>query len=214
MEITNWRFARLIAIQETAQPAEFKVADEVCMIGRSRSCHIVVKDQIVSRLHATIERDEVDRYILHDRNSANGTFINGESKPLQSPYRLQNGDEIGLGIPEPVLRFEDEEATARVNTTRLTFNEQLQCFVLDQTTLELTPNQFRLMEHLYQHAYDLCTRESCAEALWGTGYDPVLDDQALDRTVSNLRKQLRQIASDADFIITRRGVGYILSLNS
>jgi DNA-binding response OmpR family regulator len=69
------------------------------------------------------------------------------------------------------------------------------------------------MQHLYHHAYDLCTRASCAKALWGRDYDPLLDDQALDRMVSNLRQQLHKLVPETEFIVTRRGVGYILILN-
>jgi DNA-binding response OmpR family regulator len=202
-----------MALHPDIQPTEFVIETDVCLIGRSPSCQVVIPRQIVSRLHATIERNEVDQYYLSDANSANGTFVNELAHPLRKPHRLKNGDVIGLGSPDTLLRFEDEEATAPVNTTRLTYDEQSKTFLLDQKPLVLTPNQMRLMQHLHKHAYDLCTRQSCAEALWGHGYDPVLDDQALDRTVSNLRKQLRKIASDADFIVTRRGVGYILVLN-
>ncbi len=208
------KFARLIGLHESVQPARFVIETDVCMIGRSPSCQVVVTRPVVSRLHATIERDQVDRYLLQDNNSANGTFINGQPHPIHKPYMLKNLDELGLGSPEPLLRFEDEEATAPAVVTRLVYDEQSMTFYLDQKPLTLTPGQLRLMQHLYKHAYDLCTRQSCAEALWGHGYNPVLDDQALDRTISNLRKQLRQIAPDVDLLVTRRAIGYILILNS
>jgi DNA-binding response OmpR family regulator len=208
-----WRAARLVALDKEIEPAEFTLKADVCLIGRSLSCQVVAAQPIVSRLHATIERDELDRYILSDNNSANGTFINNQPNPLNKPHMLRNRDVIGLGSPEPVLRFEDDEATAPVTITRITHDEQMLMFFVDQQPLELTPNQIRLMQHLYKHAYDLCTRQSCAEALWEHNYDPALDDQALDRTISNLRQQLRELAPDTEFIITRRGVGYILVLN-
>lgn len=209
----QWRPARFTALNPNIQPAGFTIEADVCLIGRSLSCQIVVALPVVSRLHATVERDELDRYHLSDSNSANGTFVNQQPHPIVKTHMLKNGDVIGLGSPEPVLRFEDDEATAPITNTRITYNEQQITFFVDQQPLELTPNQTRLMQHLYKHAYDLCTRQSCAEALWGHGYDPLLDDQALDRTVSNLRKQLREIDPATDFIVTRRGVGYILVLN-
>ena len=210
----QWQPARLVAVQEGVQPAWFTIEADVCLIGRSPLCNVIVAQPIVSRLHATIERDEVHRYILRDNNSANGTFINGQPKPIDKLYLLKNLDELGLGSPKPVLRFEDEAATSPAIISRITYDESNLIFSLDSHPLTLTPSQLRLMQHLYKHAYNLCTRQSCAEALWQQSYDPARDDQALDRIMSNLRQQLHQIASDADLIVTRRGVGYTLMLNS
>lgn len=204
--------AKLIALEANIQPLEFTIEADICTLGRSPACHVVVTRQVVSRLHARIERDEAGRYLLSDAQSANGTFINGRPQPLQEPYRLRHEDTIGLGLPDPLFRFEDRAATAPVLPSRLSYQAAQLLFFLDQQPLDLTPTQLRLMQHLYHHAYDLCTRASCAKALWGRDYDPILDDQALDRIVSNLRQQLRRLAPDAEFIVTRRGVGYILVL--
>lgn len=212
IDLTAWEAAKLIALQPDIQPGEFILDADVFTVGRSPTCHIVIARPEVSRLHARIERDEAGRYILHDIQSANGTFVNGQSQSLRTPYRLRHEDKIGLGWPEPLFRFEDGAATAPVRHSRLYYDEARQLYFLDQHPLELTPTQLRLMQYLYHHAYDLCTRASCAKALWDRDYDPILDDQALDRIVSNLRQQLRQLAPEAEFIVTRRGMGYILVL--
>lgn len=205
--------AKLIALASDFQPDEFILDADVCTLGRSAICHIVIARQVISRLHARIERDEAGRYVLYDAQSANGTFVNSQPQPLREPYRLRHEDTIGLGLPEPLFRFEDGAATAPVTHSRLYYDQAQLMFFLDQQPVELTPTQLRLMQHLYNHAYNLCTRASCATALWGRGYDPILDDQALDRMISNLRQQLRELTPEADFIVTRRGVGYILVLN-
>jgi DNA-binding response OmpR family regulator len=83
-------------------------------------------------------------------------------------------------------------------------------FILNKKPLDLTPAQFRLLHYLYQHAGEVCTRETCAQAIWGRDYDPGLDADALDRAMSNLRGQLRQVDPDSDLIETRRGLGYLL----
>jgi DNA-binding response OmpR family regulator len=87
-------------------------------------------------------------------------------------------------------------------------------FYLEERPLSLTPQQFRLLSHLYQHAGEVCTRERCAEAIWGRDYDPGMDADALDRAIANLRAQLRQVDPDSDLIQTRRGLGYVLELYS
>jgi DNA-binding response OmpR family regulator len=201
-------FARLLALHEDVQPPESILEADVYTLGRSPLCQIVVQRSIVSRLHAKIER-EGPRYQLVDAGSANGTFLNG--KRLQAPHVLSDRDLIGFGSATAILRFLDPDPTV-IPVTRLRYDERQMLFSLGNTPLDLTPAQFRLLHYLYQFAGEICTRESCAAALWGHDYDPGLDADALDRAFSSLRAQLRRIDPDADLIETRRGLGYVLNL--
>ena len=199
--------AQLIALYDDIQPGEFILSTGGCTIGRSDLCDVVVYNRKeVSRLHARIE-PEGPRFVIRDHNSANGTFVNGVR--IQEPHLLQDRDAIGLGLPAPLLRFADADST-HVLAPRLTYNDKTLTFLLDDEPLLLTPQQLQLLAHLYQHTGQLCTRESCATAIWGRNYDPGLDAGALERAVANLRRALRQIDPDADLIQTRRGLGYVL----
>lgn len=188
------------------QPAKWFLAKEVSTIGRSSQCDVVVDSKAISRLHARIERNG-PRYLLHDVHSANGTYVNG--RRLREPHVLQDEDQIGLSQPAPLLVFVDADPTDFV-TGQLRYDERAMLFSLDKKPLDLTPAQFRLLFHLYQQAGAVCTRESCAEALWGRDYDPGLDAEALDRAISNLRHKLREIKPEADMLKTVRGLGYVL----
>jgi DNA-binding response OmpR family regulator len=198
----------LLALHEDVHPAESILEADVYTLGRSSLCQIVVQRSIVSRLHARIERDG-PRYLLVDAGSANGTFINGHR--LYEPQVLADRDLIGLGAATALLRFLDPDPTV-VPVTRLRYDERKMLFFLGDVPLDLTPAQFRLLHHLYQFAGEVCTRESCAEALWGQTYEPGLDADALDRAFSSLRSQLRRIDATANLIETRRGLGYVLNL--
>lgn len=205
-ETGHFQYAQIVGMQNDIEPNEYTLRDDVCTLGRSSMCHVMVNRPIVSRLHAKIERDG-PRYVLHDAGSANGTYVN--SRRIYEPHLLKDRDMIGLGGPTALIRFRDPDPTL-VPTFRLTFSEPTMTFFLKQMPIDLTPAQFRLLHHLYQHAGEVCTRESCAQAIWGRDYDPGLDADALDRAMSNLRGQLRQVDSDADLIETRRGLGYVL----
>ena len=201
------QFGRLLALHEDAQPASKTLEADICTIGRSPVCQVVVQRNVVSRLHARVQRDEL-HYVLHDAGSANGTFVNG--RRIQGPHLLADNDRIGLGAPAELLRFVDPDPTF-VPANRLRYDERAMTFLVGQHALALTPAQFKLLYYLYQHAGDVCTRESCAEALWGRDYDPGLDADALDRAVSSLRVALRAADPTADLIQTRRGLGYLLN---
>ena len=203
-------FSRLIALDDDVQPHEITLDREVHTVGRSVGCDIVIARNLVSRLHARIERVG-PRYHLVDAGSANGTFINGVL--LSGPHLLADRDTIGLGEPIGTLRFVDPDPTA-VPLARLRYDERTMSFVLAGQALELTPNQFRLLHFLYQQRGQVCPRETCAQAVWGRDYDPGLDADALDRLVSNVRGAIRRVAPELDLLQTRRGLGYLLDVSS
>lgn len=207
METGHFQFARIVGIQDDVEPGEYVLREDVCTLGRSSMCHVVVRRPIISRLHARIERDG-PRYFLQDAGSANGTFVN--SRRIYERHLLSDRDMIGLGGPTALIRFRDPDPTL-IPSFRLTFSEPAMTFFLKQKPLDLTPAQFRLLHHLFQHAGEVCTREGCAQAIWGRDYDPGLDADALDRAMSNLRGQLRTADPEADLIETRRGLGYVLN---
>jgi pSer/pThr/pTyr-binding forkhead associated (FHA) protein len=99
---------KLIALFKTIHPAEYTIETEVCTIGRSSACHIIIPVGVVSRCHAIIEQVG-SNYILTDLNSAHGTFVNG--RQIREPYLLKDQDLIGLSGNTPVLRFEDPDST-------------------------------------------------------------------------------------------------------
>lgn len=201
--------AQLHAIQTTMiTPLEITLANTICTIGRSPSCHIVVRHARVSRLHARIERQGL-RFIINDAGSANGTYLNGTR--LLAGRILANNDTIGLGSAEPVLRFVDLDSTEHTSGV-LRYDEQTMLFYLSGTRVELTPMQFRLLRHLYQYAGEMCSRESCAQAIWGRDYESGMDAGALDQAMNSLRRTLRAIDAEANPIETRRGLGYVLHI--
>jgi DNA-binding response OmpR family regulator len=111
-----------------------------------------------------------------------------------------------------MLRFSDPDPTDVV-ARRLYYNSRSMAFFLKQQLLDLTPAEFRLLHHLYQHTGDVCTRERCAEVIWQREYDPGPDDEGLDRIISNIRRKIRQLdptIDPADMVKTRRGLGYEL----
>jgi DNA-binding response OmpR family regulator len=205
--------ARLVALSASARPSEFPLEAARCELGRSTLRHVVIALDTVSRLHAVIEQRQ-ERFWLADAGSTNGTFVNRQ--PITEPHLLKDGDEIGLGGPEPLLRFLDGNPTivrpagAPVAAARLHFDPVALGFVLDAQPFSLPPTQMRLLHHLLTHPGEVCTRKSCAEAAWGRPYDPGLDRDALDKVVSKLRRRLAAVdPALAAALCSRRGDGYL-----
>jgi FHA domain len=108
--------ATVVGLQGDLAGKRFAIGDEPVTFGRGES-DIVIADRSVSRLHAEI-RPEDDGYILADRGSSNGTWVNGVA--LTDQYRLQPGDEIMIAGQR--FKFEVSgatETTVVVDVSRL-----------------------------------------------------------------------------------------------
>ncbi|NTU79742.1 MAG: FHA domain-containing protein [Chloroflexales bacterium] len=200
---------QLVAAQpELVSPASFALGAATYAIGRGPGCNLVVRHPLVSRLHATVELRGA-RYTLVDMGSVNGTYVNGSR--LAGAHQLSNNDQIGLGRSSPMLYFYDPDSTM-LDAGVLSYDERTMSFLIGGARLDLSPMQFRLLRHLHQHAGTVCTRESCAAALWGRAYEPELDTSALDQALNSLRRKLRLQGLDGGMIETRRGQGYVLRI--
>ena len=82
---------------------EFEIKEDLVTVGREATNKLVIADPSVSRQHATVEK-RPDGYYLSDKNSSNGTYINGKRITQQ---KLNHADKINFGSASAV--FEDEE---------------------------------------------------------------------------------------------------------
>jgi DNA-binding response OmpR family regulator len=196
----------LLALQPAVEPARIVLDDSDCTLGRGAVCTVVVPFAFVSRVHSRI-RLVAGRFQIHDRQSVNGTFVNGER--VYRPHTLTNHDLIGLGEAAPHLTYVDPDPTQN-SAARLVYDERAMRFSLGATRLELTPNQFRLLRCLDLNRGRVCAREQCAEAVWGAHYAPGMEASTLDRLVSTLRTTLRRAEPTRRLISTRAGLGYLL----
>ncbi len=73
--------------------------------------------------------------------------------------------------------------------------------------LELTKNDFRILQTLMERPGQVVSRETIMLRLWET--DCFVDDNTLTVNMTRLRKKLEAIGLE-DFILTRKGAGYQL----
>lgn len=77
----------------------------------------------------------------------------------------------------------------------------------NDTRLLLTKNEVKMLQVLYENQGQVVTREQLMKKLWDSEY--FIDDNTLSVNMNRLRKKLQEIGI-CDFIMTRKGVGYIL----
>ena len=90
---------RVLAGEAAAEP--FAIAYGATTIGRLSGSDIPLHDPLVSHHHAAIETTP-DRITIRDKNSTNGTLVNGVE--ISETTELQHGDTILVG--DVLLRLE------------------------------------------------------------------------------------------------------------
>jgi hypothetical protein len=201
--------ASLVSLHPDVRPDKYPLADDICTIGRLPTCHIVVPQTAISRLHAKIELRGI-QYVLLDAGSINGTFVNG--KQINEAHVLRNNDGIGLAQPEALLRFNDHDATD-VIPRKLQYIRREQRFIYKNISLDLSPNLRRLLLHLFEHLGEVCTREDCIKAVWN---EPAIHPERyaqLHKEISELRDKFQAIDPTAKIIKTRHSIGYLLDID-
>jgi DNA-binding response OmpR family regulator len=73
--------------------------------------------------------------------------------------------------------------------------------------LELTKNEYRILETLMKRRGTIVTRDTLMERLWET--DSFVDENTLTVNIARLRRKL-EAAGLVDFIVTKKGVGYMV----
>lgn len=79
--------------------------------------------------------------------------------------------------------------------------------VVDGAKVELTRNEFRILQILLENAGNTVSREAIMKRLWDN--DSFVDDNTLTVNVTRLRKKLEEAGAEG-VIHTRKGMGYMI----
>lgn len=74
--------------------------------------------------------------------------------------------------------------------------------------LDLTKNEFQIVQELMRHGEQVVGRDELMQALWQS--DVFIDDNTLTVNVTRLRKKLAELGLDG-WIVTKKGLGYCLA---
>lgn len=74
--------------------------------------------------------------------------------------------------------------------------------------INLTVREYELLRFLFQNIGEAFTREELLEKVWG--YEYYGDIRTVDVTVRRLREKVEEEPSNPRYIVTKRGVGYLM----
>ena len=121
---------------------------------------------------------------------------------VAKPY---NSQILLARIAAVLTRSYPENAPARLSHRGITLDLTSARVSYQGNCQELTKNELKILHLLMQHTGEVCTRDAIIEALWQS--DAFVDDNTLTVNVNRLRKKLEALGA-ADYIVTRRGLGY------
>ena len=99
----------------------------------------------------------------------------------------------------------------RLELGRIVIDLDLMVAYKDGKTLELTQREYELLKYLASEPGKVSSREALMEHVWHyEGY--VGDVRAVDVAVRRLREKVEDDPAQPQFIVTRRGLGYLFSV--
>ena len=93
---------------------------------------------------------------------------------------------------------------------KLTFSLEKREICKNGQPLKITPNEFRILNELYQNIGKVISREILMEK--ALGYRDFLNDRTLDTHIKNIRQKIEDNPKKPQFIITIREIGFKLVL--
>jgi DNA-binding response OmpR family regulator len=184
---------------------EHELEQGLTRIGRDSENEIVVVSKRASREHVHIVRDGRHTSI-EDKNSTNGTYLNGER--LQGKVFLRDGDKIGVG--EVNFTFHDPETTTRETPfPELDLNLSAGEVRINRQLVTLSPKEFALLGYLYANRGKVCSKDDIGRSVW-VEYQTGIFDYQIENLVRRLRTKIEVDPNAPQLLITMRGLGYKL----
>lgn len=182
----------------------------------SHAVNIIGDDYITRTEHAEIIYDGTSSsYIVCDKKSMNGTFLNDQILEKNKTYPLKDRDIIGLakidGEIRVKLRFRvnDEtpppwadEESARISGKGLYINLASKKVLVNNHEVILTKTELRLLEVLFENKGDACSVDEIAWQVWGKAG---ASDELIAQHIRRLRLKIEVNPSDPKYIITIPG---------
>ncbi len=129
----------------------------------------------------------------------------GADHYITKPFNIQ----ILLAKISSLLRRANmsEEASEKIDAKDFILNNSKSTIEKDGITIELTKNEYRILNFLVQNREKIVSRDDIMECLWDS--ESFIDDNTLTVNITRLRNKLGELGLK-ELIETRRGQGYIL----
>lgn len=106
------------------------------------------------------------------------------------------------------VQSQQDSTQTGMRIMNLLINSDMYVVYKDGAALDLTHREFELVQYLAKNSGKVMTREHLLQAVWGFEY--LGDMRTVDVTIRRLREKIEDDPSKPEYIITRRGLGYMM----
>ena len=115
------------------------------------------------------------------------------------------------GMAAPAESTREEVPSGRLELGRISIDTEQMMAYKDGKSLDLTQREYELLKFLGSHPGKVFSREALMENVWNyEGY--VGDVRAVDVAIRRLREKVEDDPAAPQFVVTRRGLGYLFSV--
>lgn len=94
-DITRLLFDNTMKLYDTGTNQKIEMQSEYIAVGRNPDCELQIDNNYISQIHASFYHEDSCWFIM-DKNSMNGTWLNGEKLKQNTKYELYPGDVINF----------------------------------------------------------------------------------------------------------------------
>ena len=132
------------------------------------------------------------------------TINNGADHYITKPFNIHI---LLAKINSLLRRTKSQENIDRVDANDFILNINKSTIEKDNTIIELTKNEFRILKYLVQNRNKIVSREDIMMCLWDS--DNFIGDSTLTVNITRVRYKLEELGLK-ELLETKRGQGYIL----
>lgn len=106
------------------------------------------------------------------------------------------------------LQQQEKAQESGLKIFNLLIDNEMYVIYKDGVALDLTHREYELLYYMARHCGKVMTREHLLQAVWGFEYFG--DVRTVDVTIRRLREKIEDDPSKPEYILTRRGLGYMM----
>lgn len=103
---------------------------------------------------------------------------------------------------------QERDEKEKIEIGNLVINKKSYTVSKNGQPIEITHRELELLLYLAQNSNQVLTREHLLQSVWG--FDYFGDARTVDVTIRRLREKVEDDPSNPQYIVTRRGLGYVM----
>ena len=167
-------------------------------------CREIRKEQMTPIIMLTAKDTEIDKVLGLEMGADDYVTKPFSMREILARVKAHLRRQTALRSQEP----EVSEGSRGIRILDLFIDQDMYMVYKKGQALDLTHREFELLLYLARNPGRVMTREHLLQVVWG--YEYLGDVRTVDVTIRRLREKIEDDPSKPEYILTRRGLGYMM----